>query len=880
MKSVEKYLDLAVDCLVLGLVYSFLLQYFPLDYLLLDTVITGGDTGSHFKTAEYLKEVLLPEGKVIGWYPGNYGGYPLFLMYFPVLFVAAVGLSVFMPLTVSFKLVAVIGPIMLPVCTYLMLKLCRFRFPGPGIGAAASLIFLLNTSHSMWGGNLGSTFAGEFSYAFSFSLTFVMFGLLYRLMEQIQSEDEPFDLKLLLAAIAVLYLVGLSHGFTLVICSIAASYFLLSPGFFLKKALVILVIFGTSGLLFAAWFMQLVFNSPYTTGFNVVWTFSSIREVVPDILVPTLVLYLLATVYALIPQRFGWQILRWNERSFLFFSWFIIGVCVICFYSAELLGLPDIRFIPFAHFLVTVLGAAFLGTTLGLLFSKPIVRRLLPLMGFCVCILWVLDFPSNSRQWSEWNLKGFEEAPGWPIYQSVIDVVAGDNAAPRVAYEHAAITNGLGTVRAFESLPLFAGRATVEGLYFQSSLLSPFVFYVQSLYSKEISCPFPDYPCSRFDLKRAFDYLALFNVNQLILVSDEAREEARTLADWYELQSNIPYSDYEIWKLRHQDGHYVEVLNAAPTYIEPKDYRHDFYRWFRSYEPGKQHLYTVPEAFARVHGIDAITPRLEDNSVIDTGECKIDESIGNETIEFRTNCIGQPHLIKVAYNPGWKVEGADGPYLASPAYLLVYPTAPDVKLVFDNSGPRHIGIIMSVLGLVLLAVLVAMLFVSYATRVALLHRYGAWLERVPWNRAAYGMFIVLFVALLGFTAYGLFTPQYQGMFKKIERAYTAKDYTTAQEGFSAITARWESEPTLDRVHYFLGLSYFLDNKCEQAEVAFRDILAYTDSEYLAEAHYHIGICARDSQQYDRARAEFNYVIDELADPIWSEHARARLGELP
>ena len=53
------HLDWMVDLVVLGLVYYFLSQYFPLKYLTMDTGVTGGDTGSHYKTAEYLKEVLL-----------------------------------------------------------------------------------------------------------------------------------------------------------------------------------------------------------------------------------------------------------------------------------------------------------------------------------------------------------------------------------------------------------------------------------------------------------------------------------------------------------------------------------------------------------------------------------------------------------------------------------------------------------------------------------------------------------------------------------------------------------------------------------------------------------------------------------------------------
>ena len=39
--------------------------------------------------------------------------------------------------------------------------------------------------------------------------------------------------------------------------------------------------------------------------------------------------------------------------------------------------------------------------------------------------------------------------------------------------------NMYGSERAFESLPVFANRATLEHAYFQASPSSPFVFYIQ-----------------------------------------------------------------------------------------------------------------------------------------------------------------------------------------------------------------------------------------------------------------------------------------------------------------------------------------------------------------------------------------------------------------
>src|SRR5439155_1535215 len=82
----------------------------------------------------------------------------------------------------------------------------------------------------------------------------------------------------------------------------------------------------------------------------------------------------------------------------------------------------------------------------------------------------------------------------WPTFRDLNAHLRGDFRDPRVVYEHSPDHEALGTVRAFEDLPLFSGRSTLEGLYMQASPSAPFVFYVQSEVSNVNSCPFPDPP--------------------------------------------------------------------------------------------------------------------------------------------------------------------------------------------------------------------------------------------------------------------------------------------------------------------------------------------------------------------------------------------------
>ena len=63
----------------------------------------------------------------------------------------------------------------LPFCCWAFGRLARFRFPIPELMALAGLVFLFDESFSIYGGNVKSTMAGEFS--FSIALSFAMLGL-------------------------------------------------------------------------------------------------------------------------------------------------------------------------------------------------------------------------------------------------------------------------------------------------------------------------------------------------------------------------------------------------------------------------------------------------------------------------------------------------------------------------------------------------------------------------------------------------------------------------------------------------------------------------------------------------------------------------------
>ena len=71
----------------------------------------------------------------------------------------------------------VLGTLTLPLAAWAFGKLAGLRDPGPGCLAAATLPFLFEPSFSIYGGNILSTLAGEFSYSLALSLALVFLGL-------------------------------------------------------------------------------------------------------------------------------------------------------------------------------------------------------------------------------------------------------------------------------------------------------------------------------------------------------------------------------------------------------------------------------------------------------------------------------------------------------------------------------------------------------------------------------------------------------------------------------------------------------------------------------------------------------------------------------
>ena len=143
----------------------------------------GGDMGAHVWAPAYLRDHLLPSGRLSGWTPDWYAGFPAFTFYMIIPSLAIALLSYLIPYGIAFKLVAISGVCSLPVAAWAYGRLTRMPFPSAPVLAVAATAFLFDRSFSIYGGNIASTLAGEFAFSISLTFAVLYLGVLARGLE-------------------------------------------------------------------------------------------------------------------------------------------------------------------------------------------------------------------------------------------------------------------------------------------------------------------------------------------------------------------------------------------------------------------------------------------------------------------------------------------------------------------------------------------------------------------------------------------------------------------------------------------------------------------------------------------------------------------------
>jgi len=226
--------------------------------LFANTTANGGDMGAHVWWPRFLEQHWLGKGRLSGWAPDWYAGFPVGQYYFPVpaVLIALLDHVPFVPYNVAFKLVTVSGPVLLPVAAWSFARGLRAPWPAPPAFAIAALGTLMQTRSDwqIYGGNIASTLAGEFSFTLALALALFGLGALGVTLETGRRRWLPA--ALIAAAL-------LSHIVVGIFIALAATLMWLTrrP---LRTWPLAVAIGGTAGLLTAVWTVPLLANQAYT----------------------------------------------------------------------------------------------------------------------------------------------------------------------------------------------------------------------------------------------------------------------------------------------------------------------------------------------------------------------------------------------------------------------------------------------------------------------------------------------------------------------------------------------------------------------------------------------------------------------------------------
>jgi hypothetical protein len=719
--------------------------------LLADTTPAGGDMGAHVWAPAFLRDHLLPSGRLTGWTPDWYAGFPAFQFYMVLPSLAIVVLDLVLPYGIAFKLISVSGVLALPVAAYAFGRLARIPFPGPPLLAVGAVGFLFDRSFTIYGGNIASTLAGEF--AFSISLAFAVLFLGY-VLRGLESGRHRGTAAVLLGLTALCHLIPAI--FAVVGAAIAWVFATVERrGVGGARRLWWLVSAGLVGSALTAWWtLPFLLRRSYLNdmGWEKYHQFAerlfpgSIGRFITELAgnagqadgaIPGDVTWV--AVFALVGVITS---IAMGRRAGIYLG-VIALVAAVGYVVAPQGRLWNARLLPFwflAMYFLAALAVAEVAKALAVLFAKDVQRPLRSPVAAAplVCLLGTVVFlglslrslPFGSDRvradgvteysflglsttdrsflpdWAKWNYSGYERKAAYPEHREIISTmeeVGADRGCGRAMWEYAPELDRFGTPMALMLLPHWTDGCigSMEGLYFEASATTPYHFLNQSELSAAPSRAQRDLQYGPLDVDLGVQHLQLLGVRYYLAFSEQAVEQAAAEEDLTEVaripeigDAGVEWVVYEV-----ADSELVVPVEAEPAVVEDVEGHETWLEmaepWYL--DPSRWDVLLAaggPESWQRIEPDDV--PRAVDVDAIEVSD--IEE--GTSTISFDVSDVGTPVLVKASYFPNWEVSGAEGPYRVAPNLMVVVPTDTHVELRYGRTAVDWLSYIVTLAGIV------------------------------------------------------------------------------------------------------------------------------------------------------------------------------------
>lgn len=745
------------------LVMMSAVHFFPFwpsrDLVFDDTTPTGGDFGAHVWGPAFLRDHLLPSFRLNGWSMDWYAGLPAYRFYMVLPALAIVALDVVFPYGVAMKIVGVAGLVTLPAACWAFGRLARFRYPMPELFAFAGVAFALDESFSIYGGNLKSTMAGEFSFSIALSIGMVGLGVLaagmrtgrYRVWASVliaaSAVSHGIVAIFILLSAFVIVMVWIDRPRRFYAFSVGLTAFLLSiwwvGPFLLNHAFMTDMKYGfrPQGADDSFWAMFFPLTAPLDM---IISTFAVIgfaacvwRRHLTGVALGVIGLALVALVY-LTRDSLPVIGLLWNPRllPFLYLVRYLlmmVGIVEVMTVAWNAIrdrrAMEVVGVVPSTVFAAVT--AAVVLAILGWMFQVlPGGGQQVAVEGQAPVYSWgpLRATSTNARAqgdgWARYNFAGYEGRGEWYTeYHDVVTTmerIGRDQGCGRALWENNSDNGRYGTTMALMLLPHWTDGCigSMEGLFFEASGTTPYHFLTTAAMSERSSNPVRELRYVDNDASVGVPHLQALGVRYVMVRTDAAKAEAAVHADLAFIASSGPWDVFEV-----ADSDVVVPLTVQPVVVasRPGDQRERHLElgtsWFQNPDewaaipaddgPDEWQRIEAEVDLERRQGepgapgrrVDVVVPSETIRPVPLPEVVVSDVVIDQQSLSFSVDRIGVPILVRVSYFPNWDASGADGPYRVAPNMMVVVPTSNQVELTFGRSATDWVFTGLTVVGI-------------------------------------------------------------------------------------------------------------------------------------------------------------------------------------
>jgi len=695
---------------------SLLLIFLRIELVFSDLLPTGGDMGAHIVPTKFFVTELFNNFKLSGWSQDWFAGYPVYYFYFPLPPIITSLLSFLFPFSISFKTMVLISQVLLVISIEMLMRKNskEFSFYGFGVG----LLYLLTESFTIFGGNLASSLAGQ--YSFTYSIAFANFSIFYLLKSNHRYSTEIASLLIGLSV--------LSHLIPFMIYLPIFAYYFLKSNAKITIKIAAFLFFLFIAMRFS---ISLFLNLEFTT--NMTYTpYTQLSDLVKSDVLPFAIG---AIIYVILSSSS-----RTTLKAVAGFELYLVSISIFLFFYGPESALWNGRIVPFFNLGIIILFFNLLHFDIKNLTKKiqgkyPLIVFILSINSYLMylyyskwgntystttisinlIILLMFLISINSEKsliyttlvsltfgtlsylphWLNWNFSGYESKNNWSDITTLYEGL--DTLEPgRIMWEPNSDLNKYGTPMVLMTIPMFTDHQSVEGLYFDSSITTPFHFLTVSGLAERPSNPVGGLTYINGEFDKGFRLMEELGVDYFIAYTSSIKDKANESENFNFLFSNEVFNIYSINTKK------VELVEDSLHIFESPDFydrlknavlrdgsEQSFFE--AAYKSFKEELnHKIIENYD-----ESLTVRSEKN----TDLLISDLNIQNDLITFKTNKPNQLHLIKVSYFPNWKIKNGYGPFRISPSFMAVIPKDEFVEIKFESSNVEKALNLFSILSL-------------------------------------------------------------------------------------------------------------------------------------------------------------------------------------